>query len=162
MVGIVIGLVVFWPRMSVEASSQIDAAAPTGITMTITNTGWMPLRNLQPILGVGVIAIGTGPPVKDFDFNGPMQSKIAYTRWFTKTLAIDEKYQIRLDASGPKANDGLFYFSPGSGPLGKLDFSLIIAYNPWIIPIRGEKEFRFVSRLESNGMLTLMARPVTR
>jgi len=150
--------------MTVEADSEINASNPRGISLTIANTGLIQLRNVQPAFGL--VSMVMGPPFPNGQYPGPEYNatrppKFAFKNWFAKALASDERYEIRVDASSPQAADGAFYFTPG-GRLARLDFLLIINYNPWIFPIRCEKEFRFVTRQEPNGMLSLMPRPIYR
>jgi hypothetical protein len=156
----VLGLVVFWPRVTVEAAREIDPDAPQGISLKITNTGVLPLRNLQPAIGFGVLA-PQGVPVPDLPVTGPFTGRLAFRPWFAKSLAMDEQYEIKLDATSSAANDGIFFFPPDY-KLARLDFSLVLVFNPWIFPVRCEKEFKFATRIESNGKLSLMPQPINR
>src|SRR5215470_7999352 len=49
----IVGLIVFWPRLIVEAVGQIDPLRPFPITFKITNTGFIPLDSVQPAIGRG-------------------------------------------------------------------------------------------------------------
>src|SRR5258708_29477003 len=80
LIGIVLGLVVFWPRMTVEAKSEIDSAEPRAISLKITNTGLIQLRDLQPTFGLCELSIGDAPAITN-DCNGPLMTRLAPTFW---------------------------------------------------------------------------------
>jgi hypothetical protein len=158
----VVASLFFWPRLTIDGGTEIDPsdARPS---FTITNIGFTPLHNVRPGIGfcgigmqkdaAGRLAISIGP------CNGaPLQGPIAYSKWFAKSLDKDEKYEIRLDASAPTSNDGLLFL--GDTKLTSIEVVWIIEYEPWILPIPCKKKFRFVTRTERDGKLSLMPEPV--
>lgn len=144
------GLVVFWPRLTVEPGGQTDPSNPHPIVFTITNTGIIPLENVQPALGLCELSFGE--PRNPIDrCVSPLGTKLVFVPWAVKKLSMDEKHQIRLD--------DFLGGAPGA-KFGAADISIAVSYNPWFFPIRREKEFRFVTRVENDGKLSWIPRPL--
>ena len=147
---------IFWPRLTVEAGAPFDPSKGDPLAFTISNTGFMELRDVEPAVGLCGIGASPIPPC-----NGPLTTKMSRTNWRVKFFEIDEKYTIRVDASGPQSTDGLFYFPPGQIVSNmEIEISIVVSYQPWILPIRRTKEFRFGTRQERNGTLSWVARPL--
>jgi hypothetical protein len=51
-ISFVVGLLFFWPRMTVEATGPIDPKNPRPIPFKLTNAGFVSLVDVQPVLGV--------------------------------------------------------------------------------------------------------------
>jgi hypothetical protein len=147
---------VLWPRLTLEyTGAEIDPENPHPIPFTITNTGFMPIYDLKPAVGICEIQNFIGPSTNGC--NGPLGAQFVYMRWFAEELTRDEKYTVRFDATGPDKNDGLFYFNS----LYKIDISMIVNYHPWpFVFIRARKEFRFTSQIEPNGKLSIRPIPL--
>jgi hypothetical protein len=47
---------------------------------------------------------------------------------------------------------------PATAKLGGADISIIVEYQPWSMPMRQEKEFRFTTLPQSDGKLYWIAR----
>ena len=148
----IVGLIVFWPRLIVEAVGQIDPLRPFPITFKITNTGFIPLDSVQPAIGLCDFWTGSPKNLPD-QCNGPLGSYLQMPQWFVSTLARDATTEVRLD--------DLFNIIPPA-QFGAADISIKVAFNPWIIPIRWQREFRFQTRLERDGKLSWTARPLNK
>ena len=148
----IVGLIVFWPRLIVEAVGQIDPLRPFPITFKITNTGFIPLDSVQPAIGLCDFWTGSPKNLPD-QCNGPLGSYLQLPQWFVSTLARDATTEVRLD--------DLFNIIPPA-QFGAADISIKVAFNPWIIPIRWQREFRFQTRLEQDGKLSWIARPLNK
>jgi hypothetical protein len=147
----IVGLIVFWPRLIVEAVGQIDPLRPFPITFKITNTGFIPLESVQPAIGLCDFWTGSPKNLPD-QCNGPLGS-YQMRQWFVSTLARDETTEVRLD--------DLFNIIPPA-QFGAADVSIKVAFNPWIVPIHWQSEFRFQTRLERDGKLSWIARPLNK
>jgi hypothetical protein len=148
----IVGLIVFWPRLIVEAVGQIDPLRPFPITFKVTNTGFIPLESVQPAIGLCDFWTGSPKNLPD-QCNGPLGPYLQMPQWFVSTLARDETTEVRLD--------DLFNIIPPA-QFGAADISIKVAFNPWIIPIHWQREFRFQTRLERDGKLSWIARPLNK
>jgi len=148
----IVGLIVFWPRLIVEAVGQIDPLRPFPITFKITNTGFVPVESVQPAIGLCDFWTGSPKNLPD-QCNGPLGSYLQMPQWFVSTLARDETTEVRLD--------DLFNIIPPA-QFGAADISIKVAFNPWIVPIHWQSEFRFQTRLERDGKLSWIARPLNK
>ena len=146
-VGTLVGiLIVFWPRVTVESEkSSIDPLNPYAIPFVITNTGFLPLTNVQP--AVGVCESGEPQALEDL-CKGSLQKRLAFKGWFIKKMRMDDKYTMRLD-------DGLKFEK-----FGGANISIVITYQPWFLWFSMEKEFRFFTRLEEDGTISWINRPI--
>jgi hypothetical protein len=151
-VGTLVGLVVLLPRMTVDSDKLVDPLNAPPITFTLTNTGYIPLTNVRPAMGLCDFVIG---PPRDIDdrCDGSLSSGFQLTKWFTKRLSMDEKHTIRLD--------DLFDLSPPT-QFGGANISIKISYEPWFLWFRMEKEFRFMTRMEKDGKFSWVNRPINR
>ena len=148
----IVDLIVFWPRLIVEAVGQIDPLRPFPITIKITNTGFIPLDSVQPAIGLCDFWTGSPKNLPD-QCNGPLGSYSQMPQWFVSTLARDATTEVRLD--------DLFNIIPPA-QFGAADISIKVAFNPWIIPIHWQREFRFQTQLERDGKLSWIARPLNK
>lgn len=153
MTGFAAAILAILPRMTVEPAPGVDASLPSTTTFTVTNTGPVPLKDVRVLLGVCDIAFNSEPmplPAND-RCNGPLGSKLMPTKWSAKSMAVDEKYVVRLD--------DLFVVRR----YAYASVSIIIQYNPPYLPFDGfrrEKEFRFVTKKDPDGKLSWEPRPV--
>lgn len=145
-VSLVIGLIVFWPRLTVDAQGSIDPQNPRQIQFLITNTGFIKLVNVQPMLGICAL----GGFVSDI--NPPKacktESYLVNKRWFVPSMSMDERYTLRID-------DGINIQS-----LKVASITIAIKYYPWIIPIELKKDFGFVGKKEEDGKMYMLATPM--
>jgi hypothetical protein len=149
-VGIAAGLVTFLPRMTIDAVDLVDPSRPWPMHFTIVNTGIIPLTSVQPMLGICELWLGEPRNLPD-RCSGPILSRLAPHSWFAKRLGGDKRYTISLDEA--------FALAPGV-KFGGADISIEIRYEPWFLPIERKKEFRFVTRVEGDGKLSWLSRPL--
>lgn len=149
-VGLAASVVTFLPRVTVESGASIDPSNPYPIPFVITNTGIVPLTNVQP--AIGLCAFWTGdPPQIPPACDGSLHSRLVMPKWLVRELRHDEKHMIRLD--------DLFAIKPPA-KFGGADISIVITYYPWLIPIKREVEFRFITHKENNAMLSWVPQPL--
>jgi hypothetical protein len=112
------------------------------LTTTISNTNVVPLRDVQPSIGICFLEYPGYPSC-----NGPAKSKIAFKPFFVKWLDADEKYQIALEDAIKITN------SPQQ--IRSANITIAITYTPWHMPYfwRSTKEFRFVTKERSDGKI---------
>jgi hypothetical protein len=153
-VGAVVGLLIFLPRVTVEPAGQIDPSSPYPIPFTIINTGIIPLMNLQPAVGLCSVTLTMEkkPPQSPPDScAGSLGTRFVMPQWFIRKLSMDERHVVRFD--------DVFDITEGV-KLAAADISIIIQYDPWMLPIRREKEFHFATRFEKDGKLSWIPRPL--
>jgi hypothetical protein len=144
------GLVAFLPRVSVDPDSLIDQSRPENVSFTITNTGIVPLTDIQPQLGICQYR-ADAPADLVGGCEGSVTSRLGYEPWRIHRLSFDERSTIRLwDALHPETG----------ASLGGADISIAIVYRPWFLPFHMQKEFRFFTRLGPDHKLMWMRRPI--
>ena len=148
----IIGLNALWPRIVVEPIGQIDPSDPHPIIFKITNTGFMPLWNVQP--GFGLCEFATGVP-----HNPPercqkeLGSVLIMPQWHVSELSRDEPTEIRFDE--------LISLQPPA-KFADADISVVVTFYPWFMPNRMRLEYRFQTRLEEDGKLSWVPRPLNK
>ncbi len=152
-VTIVSGFFYFLPRVTVEPSGVYDPSNPSPLTFTISNTNVVPLRDVQPALGV--CFIDTDKNRTNQQCNGPAGTKLAFAPWFVKWLDVDEKYQIIIE-------DALSLGD--STQIQNANITIAVIYTPWFMPSwwRSTREFRFITRKLSNGKIYWVPVPLNR
>lgn len=150
-IGFIVGLAVFWPRFTIEPSGPFEPMSKSAATFRFANTGLLPLRNFQPSLGICDLIFG--PDQRDRDTSskrcrGELGTKLMFDPWFRPWLAIDEKYDIAIED---------LFKAP---PLAYADIAISVTYNPWRLPVRLEKQFRFETRKMSDGKMYWFSKPI--
>jgi hypothetical protein len=153
------GIIVFFPRLTVDPSGPYDPLNPSPITFTIANTNIVPLRDVH--LGIGVCYIGEDDPNRPPPphCNGPITiSIIWHPQWFLRWLDSDEKDQIAIE-------DVLKRREPAK-QFEDADITIIIQYTPWqfpsVWPFRRERQFRFITTRRSDGKIHWIPVPLNR
>jgi hypothetical protein len=147
-----ISAIALWPRVTVEPGGQIDPTQASPIYFTIANGGLIPLWNVKPRLGICEIQVGEPTDLVDRCEKGIL-SALVPTSWFASSLAMDEKQTLRLD-------DAIKIAAPMK--FGGANISIGVEYQPWFIPIRRNKEFRFSTKLERDGKMSWVQRPLNK
>jgi hypothetical protein len=145
------GLLVFWPRITVDPDGDIDLANQRAMAFKVTNTGFLTLNDVQPLLGLCQMSFGKGFDAS-FKCSGSISSRLKPLPARVGTLSMDERASFRFDD-----------LIDGPAPDFKADISVIIEYRPafvgWICNWTAcEKEFRFQTRNEIGGKLSWQAR----
>jgi hypothetical protein len=146
-----LGVIALWPRVTIEAEGQVDPSKPYPISFKITNTGFVPLRDVQPFVGICRFWIGEPKNLPEA-CAGSLSSGFIMPQWRIKWLARDEPTKIRLDDLLAIA---------GTAKFGAADISVGVKFYIWIIPwLYVPIEYRFQTRLERDGKLSWMPRPL--
>lgn len=91
-----LGVIVLWPRVTIEAEGQVDPLNPYPNSFKITNTGFVPLRDVQPFVGICVFLIGE-PRTLPERCMGSLRSRFIMSQWRIRWLAMDEPTKVRFD-----------------------------------------------------------------
>ncbi len=147
------GVVTFFPGIIVDPVGNIDPAKPSGIRFVVSNNNLYSLRNVQPMLCIEEIWTGEPKNLED-RLNGPIPNRLIPLAWFTKKLDRDEKLTILLEDAYPIKPPAKF---------GGARISILVEYQTWIFPFKKfQKEFRFFTRIENDGQLSWLSRPLTK
>lgn len=146
-VGFIASIVVFLPRPMVSPPSvPFVTNDPFSVTFDIYNNGFIPLHNCEVYLGIGQI---TGESKKlDPLFIPTFESRFVMPAWQHHKLGIDERFTLVL--------------SDLMNGVGSADIAIIVSYNPWFIPIRKEKIFRFITFKQKSSIIYWRSWPTNR
>lgn len=144
LLGGVAAAVAFLPRVTLTVSAPVDLKNPFSSSVTITNTGYIPLKSVAVWIGIGVLC-STPCSAPDFpDSLRDYQSRIHRMQWGAHDMEIDDKFTISLD--------DVFRFSEPGG-LQYADIAVIVEYKIPIIHLKREKTFPLYTRKATNGRL---------
>lgn len=145
LVGFVAAIVVFLPRPTVSPPSiPFIPNDPFSVTFDVYNNGLIPLNNCDISFGVGQI---TGKNSKlDPLFIPTFESRFIMPAWKNHDLGIDERFTIVLSDLMKNVDSA--------------DIAIIVSYNPWFLPIRREKIFRFITLNKGNDVCFWRSLPI--
>jgi hypothetical protein len=150
-VGFASAVVTFLPRLTVESGGPTDPSSPYPIPFVITNTGIIPMSQVQPM--VGLCDIYYGEPKNLPERCPKILTFLVFGPWFANKLAPDERYTIHLNE----------FLNITGAKFAAADLSIKIEYYPWFLtlwPFHRAKEFRFQTALGTDGKLSWKARPL--
>jgi hypothetical protein len=142
--------VTFLPRPAISLVDPVDADNPWSSRFTITNNAWVPLTDVLVGIHPQHVRIGNSEIISPKRKKGDTGTVfiLSSVDWDHLYLAMDDSFAIPMsDVIGPK---GFIKFND-PGDVKEADFSVIVRYNPWFIPLRRAKEFRFHAYRETNG-----------
>jgi hypothetical protein len=131
----------------VEPEGPIEPANPHPVSFSIADANFIPLNNVNAYLEICYVAaapVPVGQPCQP-----PFKIRRFKAEWRDHSLAEDQQFSIMLD-------DFMRLAAPAK--FGGADISIIVEYQPWIVPIRQEKEFRFVTEAGVDGKLYWITR----
>jgi hypothetical protein len=146
-----VGVVALWPRVTIESPGTIDPSHPYPLTFKVTNTGFIPPWNVRPVIGLCTFV--PAPPAINLPDRcpGPLQTFLGLNDWTVSELERDEPMDVRLDDMFPLAPSQTF---------GAADISIKIVFRPWFFPKDTSIERRFQTRVEKDGTLSWVPRPL--
>lgn len=152
-----LGVIVLWPRMTVDPEGYSDPSQSSFLSFRLTNTGTITLTNVQPVLYPCSVRFRhpKNPPSDSRGHptcNGPFKDGFSPPTWHTKALSMDEKQTLRFDD----------YVNQLGLIIEYADVAIGIKYQPWILPWTSEKQFRFVTRKEPDGKLSWISVPINK
>lgn len=148
-----LGIFVLWPRVTIEAEGQVDPSSPYPISFKITNPGFIALRDVQPFIGICRFWIGEPKNLPE-SCDGSLGTRFVDPHWRIRWLAHDEPTKIRFD-------DMFGVTAPAK--FGAADISVGAEFYIWYFPwLRVPIEYRFQTRLERDGKLSWIPRPLNK
>jgi hypothetical protein len=139
----------YLPGVTVDPAGPLDPSNPYPISFTISETNIIPLDNVNAYLMICYALAAPAPSAPPCQ--PPDKTRKFKAGWRGHSLRADQPFTIELD-------DFLRLAPPAK--LGGADISIIVEYQPWFVPLRQEKEFRFATELGTNGKLYWTSRPV--
>jgi hypothetical protein len=139
-----LALVVLWPRVSVDFEGIPNPSQPWNASFKIANTGFIPLVDVQPLIGLCEIIVEDQNVVPQ-RCNGRSATRFAIATLYKGRLVRDEGFSFLLD--------DVFRLAPGA-TLTHAEISVGIDYQPWFVPYHRTADFKFGTRRENDGRLT--------
>ena len=145
LLGLIVGILTLLPRISVTASDPVDPNDTLSASFTISNNNFIPLRHVSAALGVEQIQ----------PFGVPLDSHIpryknggfVRTAWSNHSLDMDDKFTV--------TPSDLFKFKAPR----EASIAIDVFYQPWVLPWRREKIFRFDTHKNANGTFSWYSLP---
>jgi hypothetical protein len=142
LVGGFAAILTFLPRISISPSDPPDLQDIFSASFTITNTNFIPLRDVSASVAAGNILLGDSPPnvkTRSNEFNLRLQ----IPDWTNHNLDIDEKFAITPQdvINFPKSPSSIY-----------ADIGIVVTYKPWFLPFHREKIFRFVTHRQNDHL----------
>jgi len=143
LIGALAAIVTFFPRLTPSVSDPSDPNDPFSSSVTITNSGYMPLNSVDATVCLNELHLRE--PQKDptygaygGDSNSPSYARFGSKNWKTHYLGLDDRFTFLL-------NDA---FAPG---FGEGSLALIVDYEIPVIHLKREKVFPLLSKKRNNG-----------
>jgi hypothetical protein len=141
LVGGIAAVVTFFPRTSVTASEPVDVNNPFSSSITVTNSGWLPLNDVDASVAIRRISNIQVRTRGDPNFG----TRLTSDQMKGHNLGVDDRFTFAL-------NDLVFPpFQLPSKDLAEADIAIVIQYRIPILRIKQEKIFPFIVRRQSNG-----------
>jgi hypothetical protein len=145
--GGVAAAVMLLPGVTVDPEGPLDPGNPYPISFKIADANLIPLDNVNAYLVICWVAAAPAPLAQRCQ--SPDKVRLFKAAWRDHALTRDQSFTITLD-------DFMRFAAPAK--FGGADISIIVEYQPWRIPIRQEKEFRFTTLPQIDGKLYWIAR----
>jgi len=145
LLGGLVAILALLPRPIVSSPSvPFDPENVLSVSFDISNANFVPLQDVSVFFGLGQVVTGRGGHLRDFVPDG--YARITNPEWLHHNLGMDEKFTI---------NVGSMF-----GGASAADMEIVVSYKPWLLPIRKEKVFRFVTTPRSDGQMYWRSWPV--
>jgi hypothetical protein len=133
----------FFPRLSVDLSGPLNPSNPFSLRATVTNAGFLQLRDIEPALSLCEIDLPNHSKILTAGACDETTTRLMPPVWRRHVLAIDDKYTIPIEE--------FFNFTKSSVESGRIIIS--IRYRPWYFPFTRLAAFKFVARKREDGSL---------
>jgi hypothetical protein len=153
-VSIIAGAFFFYPRLLVDSEQYGGSGNPFSVSFVIRN-GFVPLESVN--VGIGICWIHAELNIGTYDSHGmindcgdkPHATLFTPKEWKGHRLESDGIYTINLIDG---FNEYFYSLMPSLIEYFKsADISIVISFQPWIVPIRMTKEYRFTAAPDSKG-----------
>jgi hypothetical protein len=132
----------YLPGVTVEPDGAVDPSNPYPISFTISDANFIPLNKVNAYLVICYAIAAPVPPAPVCE--PPFKTRKFKAAWRDHSLSGGRQFTIVLD-------DFLRFAPPAK--FGGADISIIVEYQPWLLPLRQEKEFRFATEPRIDGKL---------
>ena len=133
--------IVFWPRLTATFSDSLNPYDPFSSSVTITNTGFIPLYDVE--LAIVPVHIWNGNTTFKSDPNHP--ALFWFNKWGKHDVGINCKFTVLLDDA--------FQAASGSQIIDA-EIEIVAKYTVPIIHWQRTRTFTVVSRRQNNGSFT--------
>jgi hypothetical protein len=147
--GLAAALLTLLPRLNAVVSDPADQSDPFSSSITIANTGYVPLDSVSASLGLGRIATKDSPPANK-DFKPIYEPQVKRGAWSAHHLGLDDKFTIAL-------ND---VWSVDNTLLMDADIAVVVHYEIPLIHWQKEKVFPMIAHRQTNGRFYWYAKTV--
>jgi hypothetical protein len=151
LLGLAVGALALLPRISVSPpSSQVDPNNVLSVSFDISNTGYIPLEDVSAKLAAGDIGAPNAPGI-----HAKRKPNGAPEFWVYFPIIQNQHHYLGLDER--------FTINPESqmgGFVSQADIAVIVSYQPWFIPWRREKSFRFFAKPDRQGKVYWRSWPI--
>jgi hypothetical protein len=138
----------YLPGVMVDPVGSLDLSNPYPISFTISDANVIPLDDVNVYLVICYAVAASAPSA--LPCQPPYRTRKFKAGWRGQALRAGQPFTIVLD-------DFLRFAPPEK--FGGADISIIVEYQPWFVPLRQEKEFRFATELGTDGKLYWTFRP---
>jgi hypothetical protein len=147
LVGGTTAAVMLLPGVTVDSEGPVDPSHPYPISFKIADSNLIPLNNVNAYLVICYVAAAPAPPAQQCQ--PPYKTRLFKAGWRDHSVTTEQPFTITLD-------DFMRFAAPAK--FGGADISIIVEYQPWLVPVRQEKEFRFTTLPQIDGKLHWIAR----
>jgi len=141
LIGVIGALTTFLPRVTATVSDPVDPENPFSASVTITNTGSVPLSSVRVLYGLKKMTFGDpAKPITMQNGGSGSYAMLGNANWHPSDLGLDEKFTFGLNEIMGKQST-----------LASADIAIVIEYKTPIIPWRREKTFPLTAVRQSNG-----------
>jgi hypothetical protein len=140
--GFIVAVVNLLPRLTANVSDPVDPDNPFSASVTITNTGYVPLSSVNLYYGLGQMTFGNPAMPSHLQRDESMKGYPLFesTKWHPSDLGLDDKFTVGLNDVWGKQP----YLLSG-------DMTIVIQYRIPIIRWKREKTFLFTAEKQTNG-----------
>jgi hypothetical protein len=141
LIGAVAAIVTLLPRTTVSISEPADPNKPFSSSVTVTNSGYLPLHQVGAELAIRKIIAGNIPIEGESNYGSQMFT----TAWRGHSLGLDNQFTFAL-------NDLQIYpFQADLKNFSEADIAIVVTYQLPYIGLKEEKIFPFIARRQTNG-----------
>jgi hypothetical protein len=140
--GTLLGYLALIPRVTATVSDPLDQNDPFSSTITIQNSGYIPLRSVRVNLGINYITFmsryGTPKTIIGQERTG---TEVSYANGPPRDLGMDERFTVSLNDAFSTNNQGLI----------AAQITIIVQYRWPLIGVRREKRFPLTAKRMKDG-----------
>jgi hypothetical protein len=155
LIGGVAALLALLPRVTVTASDPVNLDDPFSSSITITNTGYIPLYSLFPSVCLGAFELTRKPTLvtKRPEFHrADYEAHCMHLKeWEVRDLGLDDRKTIAINK--------LFDIEYNGASMAWADIAIAVKYEVPVIHLKREKLFPLVATRQSNGRLYWYSKP---